>query len=143
GWLAGRACATARRESMTTPNVQLPTPRAIAFALFGMLVAGCGGAGRIAGSVNEVEAGPLANVQITIDGLRTHEQLKTDSNGRFELSHLATGAYTLKAESSEYVSDTKHVTVPQSGNTTTDYVLHPPCLEDSSYVDGDLAWFQQ
>ena len=125
---------------MTTPDVQLPTPRAIAFALFGMLVAGCGGAGRIAGSVNEVEAGPLANVQITIDGLRTHEQLKTDASGRFELRNLAPGPYTLKAESSEYVSDTKQVSVARGGAATAEFVLHPACLEEGSYVDGGLTW---
>jgi hypothetical protein len=125
---------------MTTPNVQLPTPKAIAFALFGLLVAGCGGAGRIAGSVNEVEAGPLANVQITIDGLRTHEQLKTDINGRFAFPNLAPGPYTLKAESSEYVSDTKQVSVARGNTASADFVLHPACLEEGSYVDGGLTW---
>jgi hypothetical protein len=109
-------------------------------ALSAMLFAACGGSGRISGNVNEVEAGPLANVQITIDGLRTHEQLKTDAKGRFELPHLAPGAYTLKAESSEYVSDTKQVTVPRGGAATADFVLHPACLEEGSYVDGGLAW---
>jgi len=105
-----------------------------------LLLAACSGTGRIAGSVNDVDAGPLANVQITIDGLRTHEQLKTDANGRFELSNLAPGPYALKAESSEYVSDTKQVTLARGGTATAAFVLHPACLEEGSYVDGGLAW---
>jgi len=105
-----------------------------------LLLAACGGTGKIAGSVNEVEAGPLANVQITIDGLKTHEQLKTDANGRFELPTLPPGPYTLKAESSEYVSDTKQVAVARGGTATANFVLHPACLEEGSYVDGGLAW---
>ena len=104
------------------------------------VIAACGAAGRIAGSVNEVEAGPLANVHITIDGLKTHEQLQTDGNGRFELPNLPPGPYTLKAESSEYVSDTKQVTVARGGTATANFVLHPACLEEGSYVDGGLAW---
>src|SRR5207302_1825406 len=104
-----------------------------------LLLAACGGTGKIAGSVNEVEAGPLANVQITIDGLKTHEQLKTDANGRFELPTLPPGPYTLKAESSEYVSDTKQVAVARGGTATANFVLHPACLEAGSYVDGGLA----
>jgi hypothetical protein len=112
----------------------------VALIVSACLLAGCGGSGRIAGTVNEVEGGPLANVQITIDGLKTHEQLKTDTNGRFELPNLAAGAYTLKAESSEFTSDTKQVTVTRGATTDADFVLHPACLEEGSYVDGGLTW---
>ena len=104
------------------------------------LLAACNNSGRIVGTVNEVEAGPLANVQITIDGLRTHEQLKTDVNGRFAFPSLVPGAYTLKAESSDYVSDTKQITVMRGGPTNADFVLHPACLDEGSYVDGGLTW---
>ena len=125
---------------MTTPNLQLPTCKVITLSLFASVLAGCNNSARIAGTVNEVEAGPLANVQITIDGLRTHDQLKTDADGRFELPNLAPGPYSLKAESSDYVSDAQQVTLARGATATANFVLHPACLEEGSYVDGGLAW---
>jgi hypothetical protein len=113
---------------------------ASALALSAALLAGCGGNGRIAGTVSEVETGPLANVQITIDGLRTHAHLKTDASGHFELPNATPGAYTIKAESSDYTSDTKQLTVARGATANADFVLHPACLEEGSYVDGGLKW---
>ena len=125
---------------MTTPNCQLPTPKAITLILSALLLAACGATGRIAGSVNEVEAGPLANVHVTIDGLRTHTQVTTDASGRFELPSLAPGAYSIKTELTDYVTETKQVTVANGQTTTADLVVHPACLEEGSYVDGGLGW---
>jgi len=125
---------------MTRSRADLSSAAAIALTVSAALLTACGGSGRIAGTVNEVEAGPLANVQITVDGLKTHEQLKTDTKGHFELPNLAPGAYTLKAESSEYMSDTKQVTVARGAIANADFVLHPACLEEGSYVDGGLTW---
>lgn len=108
--------------------------------LLALLVAACGNAGRVAGTVNEVEAGPLSGVQISIDGLKTHEQVRTDSSGRFEFPNLAAGTYNLKAELSDYVTDAKDVTLARGGTANADFVLHPACLEEGSYVDGGIVW---
>jgi Carboxypeptidase regulatory-like domain len=105
-----------------------------------LLVAACGNSGRVTGTVNEVEAGPLAGVRVTIDGLKTHEQIPTDSNGRFEFQGLAPGSYGLKAELADYVTDAKSVTVPRGAVASADFVLHPACLEEGSYIDGGLSW---
>lgn len=106
----------------------------------GLLAGACGSPGRIAGSVKEVEAGPLPNVQVTIDGLRTHEQVKTDPNGKFEFMGLNVGTYSVKAELSDYVSETRQVIVAGGSTATFDFVLHPACLEEGSYVDGGIVW---
>ena len=105
-----------------------------------VLVAACGGSGRVTGQVKEIEAGPLPGVHVTIDGLRTHEQMVTDSSGRFELRNLAPGPYTVKAELPDYVMEAKDVALARGATANADFVLHPACLEEGSYVDGGLRW---
>jgi hypothetical protein len=104
------------------------------------LFAACGGSGRVTGQVKDIEAGPLPGVHVTIDGLRTHEQLVTDASGRFELQNLAPGPYSVKAELPEYVADAKDVTLGRGATANADFVLHLACLEEGSYVDGGLRW---
>ena len=105
-----------------------------------LLAAACGNSGRVTGTVTEIEAGPLPGVQVTIDGLRTHAQATTDSAGRFAFQELPPGSYGLKAELADYVADSKQVEVARGGSAAADFVLHPACLEEGSYVDGGLAW---
>jgi carboxypeptidase family protein len=109
-------------------------------ALTCLCVGACGNAGSVTGTVNEIEAGPLPGVHVTIDGLKTHREVTTDSDGRFAFQNLARGGYTLKADLAEYVGDTKIVTVSRGGTLNTEFVLHPACLEEGSYVDGGLRW---
>src|SRR5437773_134616 len=101
---------------------------------------GCSGSGRVTGEVKEIEAGPLPGVHVTIDGLRTHEQLVTDASGRFELHSLPPGPYAVKAELPDYVMEAKEVAVGRGATANADFVLHPACLEEGSYVDGGLRW---
>ena len=125
---------------MTTSNAQLPISKVLTLAVCGGLLASCNNSARIAGTVNEVEAGPLSGVQISIDGLKTHEQVKTDSSGRFEFPKLAAGTYNLKAELSDYVTEAKDVTLVRGSVANANFVLHPACLEEGSYVDGGIVW---
>ena len=92
------------------------------------------------GTVKEIEAGPIPGVHITIDGLRMHDQATTDNAGRFEFPNLAAGTYNLKAELSDYVAENRQVIVARGGVGNFDFLLHPACLEEGSYVDGGLAW---
>jgi len=128
---------------VTVSKCRRSTLDAIALALLACLLAGCGNSGRIEGTVREVEAGPMPGVEVTIDGLRTHAQLTTDASGRFELADLAPGAYNLKAEITDYVSDARQVTVARGATARAEFVLHPACLEEGSYVDGGMTWALQ
>jgi hypothetical protein len=105
-----------------------------------LIASACANSGQVTGTVNEVEAGPLSGVHVTIDGLKTHRQATTDSDGRFAFQNLAAGGYTLKADLPDYVGDTKVVNVARGGSSHTEFVLHPACLEEGSYVDGGLRW---
>ena len=138
---------------MKTPNLQLPTSEelqngvlAVVCWRLGIVVAACltaaacGSPGSVSGTVKDIEAGPLPGVHVTIDGLKTHRELTTDTDGRFAFQNLAAGGYTLKTDLADYVGDTKVVTVPGGGTLNTEFVLHPACLEEGSYVDGGLRW---
>jgi hypothetical protein len=125
---------------LTASNARPPAPRAVAFAVSALLLAACNNSARIAGTVNEIEAGPLPGVQISIDGLKTHERVKTDSSGRFEFPNLAAGTYNLKAEFSDYVTEAKDIALARGGVASANFVLHPACLEEGSYIDGGLTW---
>ena len=105
-----------------------------------VMIAACGKSGRIAGTVKEIEAGPLPGVRVTIDGLKTHEEVVTDGSGRFDFRNLGAGSFALKTDLSDYVSEAKSVTVARGATATTEFVLHPACLEEGSYVDGGLKW---
>jgi hypothetical protein len=104
------------------------------------LLAACANSGRVTGTVRDIEAGPLPGVHVTIDGLRTHVEMTTDGAGRFAFQDLAGGSYTLKTDLANYVGDMKVVTLPRGVALNTDFVLHPACLEEGSYVDGGLRW---
>jgi carboxypeptidase family protein len=125
---------------MRPSSVQLPTSKLFTLAAVACLFAACNNSARIAGTVNEVEAGPLPGVQVSLDGLKTHEQLRTDGSGRFEFPKLAAGTYNLKAALSDYVTEAKDVTLVRGGTANADFVLHPACLEEGSYVDGGIVW---
>jgi hypothetical protein len=105
-----------------------------------LLTLACSNSARVTGTVNEIEGGPLPGVQVTIDGLKTHTQLKTDSNGGFEFQNLAAGTYSLKAELTDYVAESKHVTVAGGQAAKADFTIRPACLEEGSYVDGGIVW---
>jgi len=105
-----------------------------------LIAAACGSPGGISGTVRDIEAGPLPGVHVTIDGLKTHSQTTTDSDGRFAFPNLAAGGYTLKTDLVDYVGETKAVTVSGGGTLNTEFVVHPACLEEGSYVDGGLRW---
>ncbi len=92
------------------------------------------------GTVKKIEAGPLSGVQITIDGLRTHDEVKTDTKGTFAFPNLASGTYLVKAELPDFVSETHQVIVPGGGTADTQFLLHPACLEEGSYADGGIVW---
>jgi carboxypeptidase family protein len=125
---------------VTTSDVQLPPPKAIALALSACVLAACSNSARVTGTVKEIEAGPLPGVQITIDGPRAHAMATTDSAGRFEFQNLSAGTYSLKAELSDYVAENRQVIVARGGAANFDFLLHPACLEEGSYVDGGLKW---
>ena len=121
------------------PSFQLPTPRVITVVLAAFLFVACN-SGRVMGTVKEIEAGPLPGVHVTIEGLKTHENVVTDSEGRFTFQNLSAGTYGLKAELADYVMEARDVTVARGATANTDFVLHPACLEEGSYVDGGLRW---
>jgi len=108
--------------------------------LAGLFVTACGRAGGVTGTVNEIEGGPLPGVHVTIDGLKTHRETTTDGDGRFVFQNLAAGGYTLKTDLADYVGEVKAVTVSSGGMLNTEFVVHPACLEEGSYVDGGLRW---
>jgi hypothetical protein len=122
-------------KSLPTALGRLPTMVVVA-----CVVAACGNSGGIAGTVNEIEGGPLPGVRVTIDGLKTHREATTDTDGRFVFQNLAAGGYTLKTDLADYVGDMKAVTVSGGNTLNTEFVLHPACLEEGSYVDGGLRW---
>jgi len=93
-------------KSLPTALGRLPTMVVVA-----CVVAACGNSGGIAGTVNEIEGGPLPGVRVTIDGLKTHREATTDTDGRFVFQNLAAGGYTLKTDLADYVGDMKAVTV--------------------------------
>jgi len=105
-----------------------------------LFLAACGNSGGITGTVREVEAGPLPGVHVAIDGLKTHREATTDTDGRFAFQNLSAGGYTLKTDLADYVGDMKVVNVSGGSTLNTDFVLHPACLEEGSYVDGGLRW---
>ncbi len=92
------------------------------------------------GQVREIEAGPLPGVDVTIEGLKTLQNVVTDSEGRFTFQNLSAGTYGLKAELADYVMEAKDVTIARGATANADFVLHPACLEEGSYVDGGLRW---
>ena len=107
----------------------------------GVILAGCGGSSHVIGRVTKLEDGPLAGAHVTIDGVKTHQEIVTDATGRFEFPALMAGAYDLKAEMPGYVMDTRPgVAVARAATATADFVLHPACIEEGSYVDGGLSW---
>jgi carboxypeptidase family protein len=105
-----------------------------------LVATACGNPGRVTGTVKDIEAGPLPGVHVTVDGLKTHVETTTDSAGRFAFQDLSGGSYTLKTDLADYVGDVKVVTLPRGGTLNTDFLLHPACLEEGSYVDGGLKW---
>ena len=46
----------------------------------------------------------------------------------------------MKAELPDYVMEAKEVAVARGATANADFVLHPACLEEGSYVDGGLRW---
>jgi hypothetical protein len=94
----------------------------------------------VTGTVTRIEAGPLAAVQITIDGMRTHDEAKTDDAGKFVFPNLPSGTYLVKAELPDFVSETHQVIVASGATADTQFILHPACLEEGSYVDGGIVW---
>ena len=114
---------------------------ALEIVAVGVILAGCGGSSHVTGRVGKLEDGPLAAARVTIDGVKTHRETLTDTAGRFEFPALTAGAYNLKAELPGYVMETRPgVAVGRGATATADFVLHPACLEEGSYVDGGLAW---
>jgi hypothetical protein len=111
---------------------------------FALILSACGGSSHVGGRVTTLEDGPLAGTRVTIDGLKTHQEIVTDAIGRFDFPALGPGRYTLKAEMPGYVMET-HAGIPvaRGATATADFVLHPACLEEGSYVDGGLAWALQ
>ena len=106
-----------------------------------LIVAACGGSSHVSGRVTRLEGGPLAGAHVTIDGLKTHQDITTDATGRFDVPNLAPGTYRLKAEMPGYVMEARaDVTVARGATAPADFVLHPACLEEGSYVDGGLGW---
>ena len=105
-----------------------------------LIVAACSNSGRVTGTVKEIEAGPLPGVHVTIDGLKTHQEATTDSSGQFAFHNLGRGSYTVKVDLADYVGEVKIVSIPRAGTLNTEFVLHPACLEEGSYVDGGLRW---
>ena len=91
--------------------------------------------------MTQLEGGPLAGAHVTIDGVRTHQEIAADAMGRFDFPSVSPGTYTLKAELPGYVKETHaDVAVVRDATATADFVLHPACLEEGSYVDGGVGW---
>ena len=117
-------------------------PSRIVAILAALLITGaCGGSGHLTGRVTQVEGGPLAGAKITIDGLKVHQEVVADAEGRFELTGIAAGAYSLVADLPGFSAEVRRrVQVTGGATTTADFVLHPACLEEGSYVDLGMAW---
>jgi len=106
-----------------------------------LIVAACAGSSHVSGRVTELAGGPLAGAHVTIDGLKTHAEIAADAMGRFDFAGLAPGTYKLKAELPGYVMEAHgDVSVARGTTATADFVLHPACLEEGSYVDGGVGW---
>lgn len=117
---------------------------ALGILALGVILSSCGGSSHISGRVTKLEDGPLAGTRVTIDGPKTHQVLVTDAMGRFDFSALAPGSYDFKAEMPGYVMERRaDVPVARGAAATADFVLHPACLEEGSYVDGGVAWALQ
>jgi hypothetical protein len=130
-------------RSDSTPDIPPTAGRALVVAT-ALLLGACSGSSHIVGHVTQLQGGPLTDARITIDGVKTHEELTSDPTGRFDVPGLGSGSYTLKAEKAGYVMETRAgVTVARGAAATVDFVLHPACLEEGSYVDGGLAWAMQ
>ena len=109
--------------------------------LLASLGASCRGSGALSGRVTQLEGGPLAGASVTVDGLTLHQQLTTDTDGRFTLADLAPGSYTVSADRPGFTAEARRdVRVARNASATEDFVLHPACLEEGSYVDGGLTW---
>ena len=116
-------------------------PLRIAAIVLTLMTAACGGSGRLHGHVTQLEGGPLSGARVTIDGLKVHRELVTDAAGQFALVGVTAGAYSLIADQPGFSAEIRRdVKIARGATTTEDFVLHPACLEEGSYVDGGLAW---
>jgi len=138
--------------SRSTLNSQLPTPKIHSLEVGGWalgiitcaLVSACGGSSHVTGHVTQLQGGPLGGAVVTIDGARTHAQVSADPAGRFDFPGLNAGTYAVKAEQPGFVMETHaDLAVARGAIANTDFVLHPACLEEGSYVDGGLGWALQ
>jgi len=121
----------------------MPTRHAACAAILAALLAvSCGRAGQLAGRVTKVDDGAaLPGTRITIDGLKVHQEIVAGADGRFELPAVAAGTYSLIADLPGFTAEVRRdVKIAGGATTTEDFVLHPACLEEGSYVDGGLTW---
>ncbi len=109
-----------------------------------LIFTACAGSGHVVGRVTTLEDGALAGARITIDGLKRHEEITADATGHFDFTDVTPGTYKLKADVPGFVMEMRDdVSVARDATATVDFVLHPACLEEGSYVDGGLTWALQ
>jgi len=109
--------------------------------LLAIMSAACGGSGRLNGHVTQLEGGPLPGARVTIDGFKVHQELVTDATGQFDLTGVTAGAYSVTVNRPGFSAEVRRaVKVARDTTATEDFILHPACLEEGSYVDGGLAW---
>jgi carboxypeptidase family protein len=113
----------------------------LATASAALVAVSCANSGHIGGRVTQLEDGALAGAKVTIDGLKRHEEARTDSMGRFDFLEVAPGPYRLTAESTGFETETREdVRMTRGATATVDFVLHPACVEEGAYADQGLTW---
>ena len=138
------------RPRGTLPNVMRDTNRPGRGLLFGVVVAvtvllpnpAAGQEGAITGQVRHARTdAPLDGVQVYLDegeigGL-------TRDNGRYRLTGVAPGTYTLRAERIGFEAGTRRVTVEAGGSATVDFRLREAALNlDQIVVTGTAGGSQ-
>lgn len=112
-----------------------------ALAAFGVLWVGPSafgqgtGNGHIVGNVG-FRSDPLPGTKVTVTGPGLTRSVIADREGRFDLSNLPQGTYTVTAELAGFQPQSQHNVIVVPGRTTrVALVLSIGCLENVDYVD--------
>lgn len=96
--------------------------------------------GALAGRVVDDADQPLPGVKVTVTTSGLRRTAVTDPEGRYRLSDLPAGAYTVRAELAGFdTAAASGVVISAGASTALSLVLQPGCLEEVLYVDMGFA----